>query len=457
MILTFSRREARVRVFYNVVTELQPELVRAIGRWTLTALMLNTIIGGGVAGLPSLLAAHLSRFSPAGYLLAALGVGLIVACLAEVASQFQRTGGPYLYARIAFGRFVAIQIGWLAWLTRIAAASAAADLFVSYLAQFFPMAEVSPARELVLALLIGFLAIVNYRGVSQGARVSNLFTSAKLLVLAFFICGGVLAILLRPGIRVDQPSSPIAAADWFDALLLMTYAYGGFEAALFVSGETRNSRKDAPVALLAAMITATILYVSVQYVVVQTLPNAASSTRPVADAAARFLGPAGASLIAVGTLIAIYGYLSANMLHTPRLTFAMGERGDIPAVFAAVHTRFRTPYVSIVTFTVMLLIFATIGNYRWNVGLSAVSRLLTYGSIVAALPVLRRKSLTVDAFRLPHANLIVTLALAFTGALVTRMDIRGFGVLAATFALAGLNWAWARTRPQAPLSPAHDA
>ena len=236
MILTFSRREARVRVFYNVVTELQPELVRAIGRWTLTALMLNTIIGGGIAGLPSLLAAHLSRFSPAGYLLAALGVGLIVACLAEVASQFQRTGGPYLYARIAFGRFVAIQIGWLAWLTRIAAASAAADLFVSYLAQFFPMAEVSPARELVLALLIGFLAIVNYRGVSQGARVSNLFTSAKLLVLAFFISGGVLAILLRPGIRVDQPSSPIAAADWFDALLLMTYAYGGFEAALFVSG-----------------------------------------------------------------------------------------------------------------------------------------------------------------------------------------------------------------------------
>jgi amino acid transporter len=247
---------------------------------------------------------------------------------------------------------------------------------------------------------------------------------------------------------------PITAADWFDAVLLMTFAYGGFEAALFVSGETRNSRKDAPVALLVALITATILFVSVQYLVVKTLPNAASTTTPAADAAGRFVGPAGASLIAAGVLIAVYGYLGANMLHTPRLTFAMSEQGDIPAVFAAIHPRFRTPSVSIVTFTVMLVIFATIGSYRWNVTLSAVSRLFIYGSIVAALPILRRKSSTVDAFRLPHTTLIVMLALAFIGALVTRMDIRGFGVVAGTLALASLNWVWARTRPQSLTSVA---
>src|SRR5262249_45589817 len=197
--------------------------------------------------------------------------------------------------------------------------------------------------------------------------------------------------------------------DWLDAILLMTYAFGGFEAALFVSGETRDTRTDAPVALLVALITATILFVSVQYVVVHTLPAAAASTRPTADAAGRFWGPLGASLIAIGTLIALYGYLSANMLHTPRLTFAMGEQGDVPAVFAAVHPRFRTPAVSIVIFAVLLAIFATIGSFRSNVALTAMSRLLIYGSIVAALPVLRRKSATAEAFRLPHATLIVTL------------------------------------------------
>jgi basic amino acid/polyamine antiporter, APA family len=425
------------------MSEPQRQLVRAIGRWTLTALMINTIVGGGVAGLPSLLAAHLGRLSAVGYILAAPGMALVAACFAEVASQFQQTGGPYLYTKAAFGRFMAIQVGWFALLTRIAAASSAAELFVSYLAQLYPAVEVSPARELVLALLIGLLALVNYRGVSQGARVSNLFTLAKLLVLALFAGGGVLAIVLRPEIRVDQPTMPIAAADWLDAILLMTFAFGGFEAALFVSGEARNLRKNAPVALLVALATATVLFASVQYVVVKTLPNAASSTRPVADAAEHFLGAAGGSMIAVGTLISIYGYLSANMLHTPRLTFAMSEQGDAPAVFAAVHPRFRTPYISIAAFTVALLIFATMGSYRWNVALSAVSRLFIYGSIVAALPVLRKKFSTADAFRLPCATLIVTLALAFMTVLATRIDVRGFGVVAGTFALASLNWAWA--------------
>src|SRR5260370_16365576 len=113
-------------------------LVRAIGRWSLAALMLNTIIGASIFGLPSLLAAHLGRFSPAGYLVTAVGIAAIAACLAEVASQFRQAGGPYLYARVSFGPFAAIQVGWLTLLPRILASAAAADLFVSYLTQFLP-------------------------------------------------------------------------------------------------------------------------------------------------------------------------------------------------------------------------------------------------------------------------------------------------------------------------------
>ena len=428
------------------LSESQRQLVRVIGRWTLTALMINTIVGSGVVGLPSLLAAHLGRLSAPGYLLAAPGVALTAACFAEVASQFQRAGGPYLYANAAFGRFMGIQIGWFSLLTRIAAASSACELFVSYLAQFFPAVETSPAREVVLALLIGLVAIVNYRGVRQGVRVSNFFTVAKLMVLAFFVFGGILALLFRPEIHVDQPALHITASHLLDSILLMTFAYGGFEAALFVSGETHDSRKDTPAALLVALITATILFALVQYVVVTTLPNAALSTRPAADSATRFLGSAGASMVAAGTLISIYGYLSANMLHTPRLTFAMGEQGDIPSIFAAVHPRFRTPHVSIVIFAAMLLIFATLGTYRGNVTLAAVARLFIYGTIVAALPALRRKSPDASAFRLPYAALIVPFALVFNVALFLRIDLRGFGIVAGSFTLAALNWAWARRR-----------
>jgi len=235
----------------------------------------------------------------------------------------------------------------------------------------------------------------------------------------------------------------------------MINSLGGFEAALFLSGETRDPRKDAPIALLIALATATFLYVAVQYIVIHRLAAATSAAKPVADAAQHFLGPFGASLIAAGALISVYGYLSANMLHTPRLTFAMGEQGDFPSFFAAVHPRFRTPSVSIVTFAVLLVVFSVAGSYQWNAILSAISRLFIYASIAAALPVLRRKQPHADAFRLPGGMFFVVLALLFTGVLVTKIHLGGLMVLAVTFAVAVLNWLWAARYPRTPLAPPH--
>jgi len=419
-------------------------LVRAIGRWSLAALMLNTMIGASIFGLPSLLAARLGESSVTAYIVAAGGVGIIAACLAEVASQFQEAGGPYLYARVAFGRFAAIQIGWLTWLSRIAASSAVADLFISYLGQFFPGVEAPLMRALVLIVLLAFLAAVNYRGVKSGTWLNNFFTLTKLTLLVCFIIAGLMALALHPAIRVSPSAVPATASHWFEAILLIVYAYAGFEAALFVSGETRDTRKNAPVALLIAMVTATLLYVAVQYVVMHTLSSAALSSKPAADAARHFLGPAGAGLVAAGTLVSVYGYLSANMLHTPRLTFAMGERGDFPAFFAAVHPRFRTPHVSIVVFALLLIAFSIAGNFRWNAVLAAVFRLFVYGAIAAALPVLRRRQALADAFRLPAGTLFAVLGLAFTAALAFTMHFAELAVMAATFFIAFLNWVWLR-------------
>lgn len=409
--------------------------------------MVNTMIGASIFGLPSLLAARLGRRSPVAYFAAAAGVAAIAACLAEVGSQFREAGGPYLYARAAFGRFAAIQIGWLTWLSRIAASSAVANLFVSYLTQFFPRASEPPLRAAVLAVLIAILAVVNYRGVSGGNRLSNIFTGTKLILLTAFVAGGFAALLLHPAIRVSPAAHAATAGDWFEAIILMVYAYGGFEAALFATGEVQNPRKDTPVALLIALLTVTVLYVSVQYVVIHTLPEAAATAKPAADSASRFLGPLGASLVAAGTLVSVYGYLSANMLHAPRLTFAMGERGDFPRIFGAIHPHFRTPYFSIAAFAVVLLAFSIGGDFRWNAMLSAVSRLIIYGSVVAALPVLRKKQPNAEAFRLPGGAMFTALGLVFTGVLVTQIHARELIVLAVTFVVALVNWIAVRERP----------
>jgi len=423
-------------------------LVRAMGRWSLTALMVNTIIGASIFGTPSLIAARLGSYSPAAYLVAGAGIAVIAACMSEVASQFSEAGGPYLYSRVAFGQFVGIEIGWLTWLSRIGATSAAANLFITYLSQFFPGVSGRFTRILVMALLVGVLAIVNVLGVVAGNRVSNFFTATKLFILLVFIAAGFAALAWRPSVRVIPPTPVTTAGDWFDAVLLLVYSYGGFEAALFVTGELRNPRKDAPFALLAALASVTLIYTAVQVVVIRTLPRAAETGRPIADSASQFLGPAGGALIAGGIVLSLYGYLSANMLHTPRLTFALGEHGDFPSAFAAIHKRFRTPYFSILVFAVVSLAFSVGGNFRWNATVSAVARLFTYGATALALPVMRRKRPEADAFRLPAGLLFTVLALGFTGVLVTRMKEGEVIVVGITFVLAFLNWVWARKRQQ---------
>jgi APA family basic amino acid/polyamine antiporter len=432
------------------LTESSKGLVRTIGRWSLVALIVNTMIGASIFGLPALIAARLGRWSPLGFLAAFAGIAVIAACMAEVASQFKEAGGPYLYARAAFGRFLAIQNGWLTWLSRIAAVAAVANLFITYLSEFFPGVKASLVRAAVLTILIGFLAAVNYRGVIGGNWVSNFFTVTKVTLLAFFIVAGLAALLLHPGIRVTPPATPTTATDWFEALLLMIYSYGGFEAALIASGETRDARKDIPFALFTAIAATTLLYIAVQYLVIHTIPNAGASSKPVVDSARQFLSPLGVQIVAAGTLVSAYGYLSANMLHTPRITFAMGERGDFPAFFGRIHPRFRTPHLSIVIFAVVLLLFSIAGNFKWNAMLSSVARLFVYGSVAAALPALRKKQPQAERFRLPFGNVFALLALLFTGVLVTRMHQKELIVISITSGLAFVNWLWARNRIEPP-------
>ena len=434
------------------MTDSSSSLIRTIGRWSLTALIINTMIGASIFGLPALIAARLGKWSPLGFLVAFVLMSAIAACMAEVASQFRETGGPYLYTRAAFGRFLAIQNGWLTWLTRIAAVSAVANLFISYLAALYPGVTAPLPRAGILSVLIGFLALVNYRGVTGGRELSDFFTVTKLALLGFFVVAGLAALSLHPGIRVIPAASQPSAEKWFEAVLLMMYSYGGFEAALIATGETRNARKDIPFALFAAIGATTVLYIAVQYLVIHTISNVGASTAPAVDSARQFLSPIGVRIVAAGTLISAYGYLSANMLHTPRITFAMGERGDFPAFFGKIHPRFRTPHLSIVIFAAALLLFSIIGDFHWNAMLSSVARLFVYGSVAAALPVLRKKRPAADAFRLPCGNFIAILTLLLTAVLITQMHKGELVVIAGTSTLAFANWLWARRKADASTS-----
>jgi len=428
-----------------------PHLVRAIGRWSLTALVVNSIIGSGVFGLPSVVAGYLGKFSPLAVLLAGIGMGVIFGCFAEVASHFHQAGGPYLYARAAFGRGMGIQIAWLLFLGQVAAPAANANLFVIYLGEFWPHARDPLPRALILTILVGVLAFINVRGVRAGTQVSNIFTAAKLVPLFAVIVMGLFVLRAHPvGISHAAPAAVIlTTSQWLKAVLLLVFAYGGFETALAPMGEAKDPRRDAPFALFTALIVCTVIYVLIQWVVVSVLPDAANSARPLADVARVAAGSLGAALVAVGALISFYGYLSAKILAMPRVTFALAEQGDFPQAFAAIHPRFHTPYVSILVFAALVWGFALTGEFKWNVTLSAVARLLYYAVCCAALPVLRRKQPADARFHLPAGNFFAGLAVLMCAALLTQVDRSYSLIVTATIALALLNWALVARRSPA--------
>jgi APA family basic amino acid/polyamine antiporter len=421
-------------------------LMRTIGRWSLTALMINSIIGSGVFGLPSVVAGHLGRWAPMAYLIAGVGIALIAGCLSEVASQFQETGGPYLYARETQGRFWGIQIAWLTWLSRIAAGSGTANLFTTYLGQLIPGATQPVYRVVILTVLIGVLAVVNYVGVRSGTRVSDFFTATKVSLLVIFIGAGLGWLKIHGGVTAAPLPHAIEVKDWLETVLVLVYAYGGFEAVLLATGEMRDPRRDAPVALLAGLAVVAVIYALVQVVVSGTLADPAASQRPLAESAGHIFGARAAAATAMGALISIYGYLSANMLHTPRLTFALAERGDFPRIFGQVHERFQTPYVSILLYAVLLLVFTLWGNFQWNITLSAIARLFTYSSVAIALLILRHERPEADAFRLPAGTVLSVAAILFCAVLLVRAPLSNSKVVFVTAALAAMNWVAVRGR-----------
>jgi amino acid transporter len=422
-------------------------LDRAIGRLALTGLVLNSVIGSSVFGLPSVVAARLGAMSVWAWLVAALGMAFVVACFAEVASRFREAGGAYLYARAAFGRLAGIEMGWLTYLVRLTAAATNANLLVIYLAEFWPGATSRIAAPVVLALTLLPLAAANYRGVGPGIGVSTAFIVAKLIPLGLFVIAG-----LALGGQASGSATPHTpdAGDWLQTVLLLVFAYGGFEAALVPLGEAKDPRRDAPIALITALTVCALLYASVQVVVNATLSDPGASPRPLADAARVLAGRTGAAVLAGGALVSVYGYLAAAMLNVPRLTYAMAAQGDLPGRFATLHPRFRTPHVSVMTFAVLVWLFAASGSFLQNLTLSAVSRLLTYGAVCVALVVLRWKGARASGrietarFRVPGGTAVAVLGLAFSLVLVARIGTGEAVLLGATLGAGLVHWAWLR-------------
>lgn len=381
-------------------------LVRGISRWSLIAIAINGIIGAGIFGIPSKVFAQTGAYSLLAFLVCAVVVVLIILCFAEVSSRFSATGGPYLYAREAFGSAVGFEVGWLIWLARLTAFAANANLLVDYLGFFWPQATSPYWREAVIIAVVGGLAVVNIIGVRDTAMVSNVFTIGKLIPILLFIAVGI--FFIDPS-RYSFAEAPGYGA-FSQSVLMLIYAFTGFEMAVIPAGEIRDPRRNLPRAILTAIAVVALLYIGIQFVCIGTLPGLATSPRPVADASNLFLGRAGASLISAGVIISIIGNLNVLILAASRLPFAMGEGGELPGWLARTHPRFRTPHVAVLITVAVMLALTLWSTFSKQVNLSAITRLLSYSVTCAALVALRRSSQAPPAAFKAPAGVAVTIA-----------------------------------------------
>jgi amino acid transporter len=238
--------------------------------------------------------------------------------------------------------------------------------------------------------------------------VSNCFTIGKLIPILIFIAAGL--FFLNPHAYALGPRPPTTA--FSQSVLLLIYAFTGFEMAAIPVGEVRDPQRYLPHALIIAIGVVAFLYILIQIVCVGTLPELGQSQKPLADAATRFLGTAGGAIISAGAIISITGNLNILVLSGSRIPFAMAEQRELPSFIAKVHQRFFTPHVAILITAALMLVFTLKSSFVAALTISAIARLVTYGATCAALPLLRRNAQSPSAvFRLPGGTAIAILSL----------------------------------------------
>lgn len=368
------------------VSEAAPTLRRELGKWDLTAIGINQTIGSAIFLLPSQVVALVGNWSPIAFIVIGFASLLVALCFAEVGSRFEGTGGPYLYTRAAFGRFVGFEVGWMQWVTRVTSQAGIANAIVLALGFYWPALTTGAGRASLLAAITLTLGVITYRGIRTSAFAVNLFTIGKLVPLALFILVGFWYADFSRLLPIGEVSASQAAA----TALLLIFGFGGYDVIGVPAGEAANPRRHVPFAFVATIVAVTTVMTLAQIVAMATLPNLVASKTPLADAALLFMGAAGALLISAGSVTSMTGNNLGSILTGSRMLFALAENGELPRFFGKIHPRYRTPSNAVLFTTAVALVLALSGSFVILAVASAVARLVAYTGACAATLRLRQ-------------------------------------------------------------------
>src|SRR6267142_2727987 len=387
------------------------QLVRGIGIPALTANIVSSTIGAGIFVIPATVAKGLGSAAPLAFICCAIAMVLFVTCFAIAGSRVSLTGGLYAYVEVAFGRYVGFLAGILYFLTALGAVAGVVNVLADSVALVVPFLGSPVMRVVVMFAVYGSLVFINIRGVRKGAGAVTVITFAKLLPLLLFICAGLFFIHAPNLAWSGWPSSKSLG----DSVILLIFAFVGIEVALIPSGEVKNPSRTVPRSAYLALVTTTIIYILIQVVAQGTLgPDLANyKDAPLAEAAAKFLGNIGRTILLAGATVSAFGFVTSDILSSPRMIFAFGRDGALPAWFARVNPRYRSPDVAIITYALLAFALSVTGTFEQLAVLSNVSVLLMYLLCCAACWFLVQRDVRTEGqpFNFPGMKIVPALAI----------------------------------------------
>ncbi|QSO51507.1 amino acid permease [Alicyclobacillus curvatus] len=365
----------------------------------------NGVVGGGIFLLPGTVAKLAGNGAVWAYLIAGIIAILIGLSFAEASSMFTKTGGAMVYTEAAMGKTASFTVGWMSWLTYVAGWAALSNGFFSYLLSLFP--GLAPYRSVVIIVVIGLLCILNTFGVKKGSGTIVFFSIAKLIPLLLLIIIG-----LGHFTSSTATASGLGAmgGHFGQAVLVLIFAYGGFEMAAIPTGEMVNPRKTVSVAVIGTLIGVTLFYMLIQVAATHLDPAIATAKAPLASAGkAMFAG--GMTVMTIGAVLSIFGTKSGVALAAPRQLYALGRDGGLPQVISAIHPSQQTPVVAIWVTGIVVMIAATTGTFSSLVLLNVAARVYEYLAVCVSVILLRFTARDSERpFRLPFGIVLPSIA-----------------------------------------------
>lgn len=389
-----------------------------------TNLVVGAIIGADIYVASSFGAGYLGPSSLLVWIVAGIMTVVIALCLSQCATMLPRVGGPYAYAKEAWGPFAGFIVGWSLWLAEWVSLAVFPVAFTQYLMFFYPDLEWMP-QTIVKVLFVTFLVISNIVGVRAAGKTNDILTIVKLAPLVFFVAAGLIYMILRPVETMSNflPFFPYGVRHFGEALVLIFWAYAGFEISTIPANEIREPSKTIPKAIVLGISIVTVFYLTTNFVLFGVRPwtQLASDTAPLASATTAMLSTnatlmvIGAAVVGIGALFSVAGSDESGMIGTSRLAYALAVDGLFPRIFAKNHPRFNTPYLAILVQGVTALAASIMGNLSTLIASSvffmAVAYLATSASVFSLKKSLKPESHLQGGPMVPSLGIICSLFL----------------------------------------------